>query len=268
MRQATCAVVVFILFVAIGGSGAVYGRDLSGRVFLGKGLQLYLQEDESILTELLRSICLISSDVPILNINAMSVSRDMVFVGRDRKLYFHDVHGDGETYVIGTLADLSQARLRSGIRFYEQRQALDAFEGKKKGRLAVACSSRPNPEDEAPRSADLSFWLAELQREYDARFRDDRHRNNAILILNALPDALPVDGRGEAFIYENLKLFCAFVERGDFEYVDPVRAVLRTVMKRVKHGMVERGEGEGDGSAASRLLAMYEDLESKLDDLE
>ena len=178
------------------------------------------------------------------------------------------MHGDGQVYAIGDLKDLSEARIRRGTRFYEQRQALDAFEGKAKGRLAVDCPSRPSPEEDAPAPADLRFWLDELQREYDARFTDDLHRNNAILILNALPDALPADGRGDATVYENLKQLRAWIGEGGFEYVDPVRALVRTMTKRVKHGMVDRGERAGSGSDGARLLGMYERLAEQLDELE
>lgn len=259
---------MIILAFAWFGTGVAAARNLAGRVFLGKGLQLYLQEDESILTNVLRSIRLISSDVPVLNISALSVSPDMVFIGEDRKLYFRDVHGDGKTYAIGQLGDLSDASLRRGVRFYEQRQALDAFEGRHKGRLAVRCNSRPAAEDETPRPADMQFWLDELQREYDARFTSELHRNNAILILNALPDALPADGKGDASLYENLKLLTSWVREGSFEYVKPLQALVRTLLQRVKHRLVEGGGQRGDGSDEARLLGMYEDLASRLDDLE
>ena len=62
-------------------------RLLKGRLFLGRDLGIFLQEDESLVTDLLRSISLVRSEVPVVNLSAAAISPDQIAIGTDHQIY-------------------------------------------------------------------------------------------------------------------------------------------------------------------------------------
>src|SRR5205085_6131615 len=115
------AVVMFLLAALPG-----HARMLKGRLFLGRDMQIYLQEDESLVTDLLRSISLVRSEVPVVNLTAAALRPDALAIGTDHQLYAHDAQGFVRA---GEVTDYSSIKLADGVTLALERDASGAFTG-------------------------------------------------------------------------------------------------------------------------------------------
>lgn len=237
----------------------VSARALKGRLFLGRDLHIFLQEDESLVTDLLRTIALVQSEVPVVNLSAAALRPDQLAIGKDRKLYAADPAGGWVQ--VGEADDVSSLRLGDGVALEMARDALATFAGDNSERLAVRWPAGAR-HVEAPPLATFADWLAELDRQAAAS-PTAKQEPAYVFLFNALAGSLPGTSESKD-ASERFRVFKGWIERGSFKESRPLEQLLKRLRKDLQVKLVGgKAQGEPTGDAG-RLMQAYEALERAL----
>lgn len=254
-RALAAALVLFVLAPV-----AAEARPLKGRLFLGRDLHIFIEEDESLVTDLLRSIALVQSEVPVVNLSAAAMRPDQLAIGKDRKLYAADPAG-GWTEV-GEADDVSSLKLAEGVTLELARDVVATFSGDTTERLAVGFPESARRVAQPP-LATFADWLAELDRQACEIASTKAQPAPYVFLFNALAASLPgTSAASEAS--ERYRTLKAWIDRGPFTQARPLEQLLKRVKKdvQVKH---VGGKANGENTAnTGRLMQAYEALETAL----
>ncbi len=235
-------------------------RVLKGRLFLGRDMQIYLQEDESLVTDLLRSISLVRSEVPVVNLTAAALRPDALAIGTDHKLYAHDPQGFVEA---GEVSDYSALKLADGVTLALERDASGAFTGDLAEALTVRVPAGAPHAATAP-IATFADWLAELDRLGADLPATKAPPASYVFLFNAIASSLPQEVACSAAAGENFRAFKSWVETGAWTNKAPLEQLLKRVKKDTQVKLVgSKSDGER-GADSSRVLQAYEALEAAL----
>lgn len=233
-------------------------RLLKGRLFLGRDLSICLQEDESLVTDLLRLISLVRSEVPVVNLSAAAITPDQLAIGTDHRIYAAD--GQGSWVLVGEAPDYSELKLADGVTVSLNRDVTGAFAGDSTERLVVRWSGTREKVAQPP-LAKLTDWLAELDRlgaDLPARKAPPA---TYVFLFNAIASSLPVDGAGKP---DHFRAFKTWIESGSWTAKAPLEQLLKRLKKDTQAKLVSATGYSEPTSDAGRLMQAYEALERTL----
>jgi hypothetical protein len=254
-RAVATALVLFVL-----ASVAAEARPLKGRLFLGRDLHIFIEEDESLVTDLLRSIALVQSEVPVMNLTAAALRPDQLAIGKDRKLYAADPAGGWVE--VGEADDVSCLKLAEGVSLELARDVVGTFAGDTAERLAVRWPEGARRVAEPP-LATFADWLAELDRQACEVVSSKAQPAPYVFLFNALAGSLPGTSASPQ-ASERYRTLKGWIERGPFTQAKPLEQLLKRVKKDVQVRLVGgKASGENTGDAG-RLMQAYEALETAL----
>lgn len=249
------------LLLALLAALPVEARILKGRLFMGRDMQIFLQEDESLVTDLLRSISLVKSEVPVVNLSAAALRPDQLAIGTDRKIYA-PTPGGGWVQV-GQADDVSALELAEGVTLRLDRDVLGAFAGETNERLVVRFGE-DRPRCGKPPIASFTDWLAALDRQGADLPSSKAPPASYVFLFNAIAESLPADGGASPRASDNFRAFKAWIETGSFTTKAPLEQLLKRIKKDTQVKLVG-GKGYGEPTSdGGRLLSAYEALEAAL----
>ncbi len=232
-------------------------RDLSGRVFLGNRTQLHLQEDESVITNILRAVKLVNRDVPVMNLNSIAIQNDYLFIGEDHELYFIDKVKRDHIYHVGSASDLSNIKLFDGVSLKAVENTNANFEsGQRELALKVIMKKEMEVADPSTKRARYAHWLDEMVNTYDETTMTEGAKRNYTILMNALSTALPDGDNEDPRAFEHLKIVKRYIEQGSYSSATPLEQLVNSVLKRVK----DNQEDEDFAQAANDVRPAYEKL--------
>lgn len=233
-------------------------RLLKGRLFLGRDLSICLQEDESLVTDLLRLISLVRSEVPVVNLSAAAITPDQLAIGTDHQIYAAD--GQGAWVQVGEAPDYSELKLADGVTVSLNREVSGAFAGDATERLVVRWTGTRDKVEKPP-LAKLADWLAELDRLGADLSPRKAPPATYVFLFNAIASSMPTDGTGNPEHFRTLK---TWIESGSWTAKAPLESLLKRIKKDTQAHLVgATGYGEPT-SDAGRLMQAYEALEKAL----
>ena len=232
MKQPGRALLALMLLLPLVASPAA-AEVLVGRIFLGPGLSLYLEKDEGLFVEMLRALSLVGSEVPVINLTALEISRDHLFLGTDHKVYLRD-EDDHEVHKVGTWKTPRCILLDPDVVLRVNRTTSQIFEGETRDGLRVSLDSGPARVAYQVRPTDLEYWLDHLTEIFLPGGMSRSEEADAGLIVNALMGAFPTDPTPTAQQGENLKKLRSWVTSHRFENLSGVMVVLDKVRTRLR----------------------------------
>jgi hypothetical protein len=260
MRSSRFALgVVLGIALATAGAREAGARELAGRLYLGPDLAVCLQEDESLVKDLLRAMSVVSAEPPVIDLTACADRPDQLVVGRDRKLYAADPAGGWAR--VGAVEDPSAIALEPGVRISLASDVLAGFRGDRTGaRLRVSIPAGL-PRVHAVRRMAFADWLDELGRlPAEGRSRSASARAFEALV-GVLASCLPTGADSGAAAMESLRALKRHVADGRFAS----RTALEQLVKRTRKATQARLFAVRT-PAGRRLLDAYESLERGLRD--
>lgn len=252
---------VLALVLALLAAMPAEARLLKGRLFLGRDLGIFLQEDESLVTDLLRSISLVRSEVPVVNLSAAAISPDQIAIGTDHQIYAADPAGGWVQ--VGEASDFSTLKLASGVTLGLDRDVAGTFAGDVGEKLVVRWSG-DRPKVAKPPVATFTDWLTELDHLGADLPESKAPPASYVFCFNAIASSLPIDGTGTSRASDNYRALKTWVETGSWSSKTPLEQLLKRVKKDTQGKLVGAagyGESTSDGG---RLMQAYEALEAAL----
>ncbi|MBI3890536.1 MAG: hypothetical protein HY303_03295 [Candidatus Wallbacteria bacterium] len=232
-------------------------RDLSGRVFLGARTQLHIQEDESVITNILRAVKLVKSEVPVLNLNSIAIQNDYLFIGEDHELYFIDKVKKDKIFHVGSAQDLSNIKLFDGVVLKAVENPSSNFEsGQREIALKVVMKKEMETAEPDVKRARYQHYLEELVNIYDETTMTEGAKRNYTILMNALSTALPDGDNEDPRAFEHLKILKRYIEAAGYSSAVPLVQLVNSVLKRVKANQ----EKEDLAQAASDVRPAYDKL--------
>ena len=254
----TIALLVAVFLVSA--AGTAQARELSGRLHFGKRTQLHLEENEGVVTNLLRSLSLVGGKVPVTNLNTIAIRNAYLFIGEDMTLYYYDRESQS-IYAIGDAADLTNIKLRDGVVLKAVENLGSTFDdGESEVALDVQMQTAQEPAEPRVKRARFAFWLETMTMTYDETLMTDLDERNYEALMGALATALPDGDNVDPRAFEHLKLLRDYVENGLYPSGVPLRQLVDRMLKTVKSN-VHQPDLEVD---ASEILPVYEGLAAKL----
>src|SRR5438105_4133025 len=163
-KLATVSVVLSLTLAA----SALQARDLTGRIYLGNHTQLHIQEDESVITNILRKVKLVTREIPEMNLNSIAIQNDYLFIGEDDELYYIDLSKKDRVFHVGSAQDLSNIKLADGVSLKAIESLSAKFEsGSREVALKVEMKKEMEVAEPGTRRAKFDHWLQELENTYD-----------------------------------------------------------------------------------------------------
>lgn len=215
---------------------ALRAEVLEGKIFLGPGLGLFLEKDEGLFRSMLRALALVDGEIPVLDLTALEISRNHLFLGEDGNLYLRD-QDLGSIHRVGRWTGPDQINLDPGVVLEVTRTNSEIFEGEDHRGLVVRQVDRSAGEDQAPVAASFRFWMDQLADLYLPGAMSPSEEARASLMIRALVGALPGGPSPTADQAENLKSLRTWIEDNRFGNLEAALPVLHTVLAMV------RGEG-------------------------
>ena len=255
------SVVSLAAAVALTAAGtAARAEPLEGRIFLGSGCALYLEKDEGVFTRVLRELSLVNGEVPVVDLSALMISPDQLFLGVDQGLYYKDVER-GTLHRVGDWSSPQEVRLAPGVRLVARRTMAELFEGRRVEALAVKGVEGVGPAVAGAEAARFGFWLQRLHELYVPGAMTQAEEADAVLLMRALMGSLPRCPRASAAQGENLKELRAWLDQHPYEEVPALARMLDEIIKGLRlkalHGDLEGGEA----ATVASLLLFYEQLQ-------
>jgi len=110
---------------------------------------------------LLRALSLVGSEVPVINLTALEISRDHLFLGTDHKVYLRD-EDDHEVHKVGSWKTPRCILLDPDVVLRVNRTTSEIFEGETRDGLRVSLDSGPARVAYPVHATDLEYWLDHL----------------------------------------------------------------------------------------------------------
>lgn len=260
---------IFALIACLGFGlgGPLRAETLTGRLFLGPGLGLHLEKDEGLFTEMLRALSLVDSEVPVVNLKALAIRRDHLFLGETGELFLRHAEDDGpgEVVSIGRWKSAGQVSLDSGVQLESFRTAQEIFEGGARDALHVRLSSGIGTPADEPVEAKLDFWLTYLSERYYPDSMSERDHEESSILLQAMVGSLPQSPEPSAEAGENLKRLKRWVEENPYENPEGTYVLLETMVTRLRNSLLHL-DVDQDADTLESLLDFYEGQREILED--
>ncbi len=246
----------------LAGTGGWAAESLSGRIFLGPGLALFLERDESLFVAMLRSLSLVSGETETVDLTAMMISRNQLFLGADRSVYLRDP-GQGTLHPVGRWLSPRRIELAAGVRLEASRSPTEVFEGMQVDTLKVRSASGLPPAVEGAEPADFGFWLGELDRIYVPGAMTRAEETDAALLFRALTGALPGGPQPSAAQGENLKRLRDWIEGHPYDDKLAAARLVDESLRRLR-GQALHGEDPEGRAVLRSLIGYFEALEQRV----
>lgn len=247
---------LFALFLTF--AGTVVAEPLEGRLFLGKNLEVYLQEDESLLVRFLRRFSMVRRRQPVYPLRTRCRGGLEIFVGADRMLYALDPSGPPVGYMkIGDARDPDDIHLDPGAQLRLVTEILAPFTGVDQAKkLKVETDTRIEHVEKVEK-ADLRAYLVDLQTQVE-------DEGPAILdlpanrgVYEAILESLPVAPGGDAASTALFHQLEGLVASGAIKHDIVIESLIGDVITRVK---AAKEEGKEEPEALDEILARYQKL--------
>lgn len=244
--------------------GALRAEVLQGRIFLGPGLHLYLEKDEGLFTQMMRSLALMDGEIPIMDLSSLMIAPHQLFLGTDRGLYYRD-ESDGSIHKVGSFSSPREIHLTEGVTLLATRTAQEVFEGKTVDTLRVTIqdSELPPPVDGIER-AGMAHWLGWLEETWVPGAMTEEESRDAALVQAALMGALPTDSEPTAAQGESLKILRGWLEANPYSEAPFLEQILDETVRGLKAQTIH---GETDGPSSETLAGLLVVYEGMLDEV-
>jgi len=232
----TATMVMVLLALSLGPVPTLRADDLDGRVYLGKGLDIELEEKESLISEFLRYLKLKKSPRRVVNLSQLGKKGDGLFVGEDMNLYFSSEKEGGAAFPIGSASKLWKFRVDDDVEFSnvaDVSKILDPAGGAVTRKLRVK-TTKNRPRAHNAQQTSFEFWLKELVFEYDRYNPRRKTDENYPYIAEAIRTALPGPNDMSEAKLDNLTFLHRYVRKPEGMDLIPLRKLISDRVKELE----------------------------------